>query len=73
MIAVAFVALILLVIIQSIYLQRAWIREQMVRVEAEMNRARAEAALLEYQAQVKAFQEILDRTQADAAASKSKP
>jgi NhaP-type Na+/H+ or K+/H+ antiporter len=52
MITIAFLALILTVIMQGVFLQRAAVREQMLRAEAELaraqadlRRARAEAAL----------------------------
>jgi hypothetical protein len=43
MIGIAFLALILTVIMQAVLLQRAAVREELYRAEAEMNRARAEA------------------------------
>jgi hypothetical protein len=51
MIGIAFLALILTVMMQAVLLQRAVVREEMYRAEAEMHRARAEAEarrLLEY-------------------------
>jgi hypothetical protein len=43
MMSVAFLALVLAVIIQSVRLQQALVREQLLRAEAESQRAQAEA------------------------------
>jgi hypothetical protein len=49
MTVIAIAALVLMVIIQGVQLQRAWVKEQVARAEAERNRAYAEMALVKAQ------------------------
>jgi hypothetical protein len=46
MVSIVFLALVLTVIMQYVSLQRAMIREQLLRAEAEMRRAMVEQELL---------------------------
>jgi hypothetical protein len=59
MIGVAFMALVLSLILQTVLLQRAAVREQRPRAEAELRRAQAEAETQRAQA-------ILDRSRQEA-------
>jgi hypothetical protein len=54
MIGIAFMALVLSLIMQTVLLQRAAVREQQLRAEADLQRAQAEAEIQRAQA-------ILDR------------
>jgi hypothetical protein len=64
MITIAFVALILTVVIQSIMLRRSAMSEQLHRIIAEYERARAEAQLVQARAALeRANQQIEEKNQ----------
>jgi hypothetical protein len=59
MITIAFVALILTIVMQSVYLQRALIREAIYRAMAEQQRAEAEMRYLQAQAALERANQLL--------------
>ncbi len=66
MIVVAFVALVLVAVLQQFYLNRAQVRLEMYRAEAERARAIAELQRLRAEQQLAAVQSLLEATRAEA-------
>jgi F0F1-type ATP synthase membrane subunit b/b' len=66
MIVVAFVALVLVVLLQQFYLNRAQVRLEMYRAEAERARAIAEMQRLRAEQQLAATQSLLEAMRAAA-------
>jgi hypothetical protein len=66
MIIVAFVALVLVAVVQQFYLNRARVRLEMFRAEAEHARAVAEMQRLRAEQRLAATQSLLDATRVEA-------
>ncbi len=66
MIIVAFVALVLVTVLQQYYLNKAQVQMEMYRAEAERARATAEMQRLRAEQQLAAAQSLLEATRAEA-------